>query len=249
MHFVPCKKCSADTIIFDIDRKSGECLNCTTGLSREEREKRDIENSRERSESPEGIAETKHARLTIARMRTVSDIANLVQSVGGRRASLAERGPGRAMIASFDIPLNLPVGWEDLDEDEQQRVSDDLISRSYRGQSPGRHIGNTPEQVDEIRRANAAVGVGIAAPQPNPVIHAHADDREETPVTFGFDHPEDGSGDRFASRRKKYNVPWTDHTFWWLVHNVISHPLIGFLPLKPFFGFHDWTSRRLHARK
>lgn len=64
---------------------------------------------------------------------------------------------------------------------------------------------------------------------------------------FGFTKPEDGSQERYIERRKKR--PWVAHTFWWVVHNAVAHVLIGFLPLKPFFTFHDYTSRRLHGIK
>jgi hypothetical protein len=68
------------------------------------------------------------------------------------------------------------------------------------------------------------------------------------PIEFdpGFHEPEDGSGQRFAKRSAE--VPWNTHMFWWFVHNSIAHPLIGFLPWKPFFQFHDWTSRKMHGR-
>lgn len=36
------------------------------------------------------------------------------------------------------------------------------------------------------------------------------------------------------------------HHFWWFVHNVICHPLIGICPIKPFFEFHDFTSRKIN---
>lgn len=39
------------------------------------------------------------------------------------------------------------------------------------------------------------------------------------------------------------------HHFWWFVHNVICHPLIGLCPIKPFFDFHDYTSRKINAPK
>lgn len=61
----------------------------------------------------------------------------------------------------------------------------------------------------------------------------------------GFDRPENGSGERYQERRKVR--PWASHTFWWVVHNVIAHPLIGLLPFRPLFRFHDWTSERMHG--
>ncbi len=63
----------------------------------------------------------------------------------------------------------------------------------------------------------------------------------------GFTGPEDGSEERFVKRKRE--VPWLTHTAWWFVHNCVAHVLIGVLPLKPFFQFHDWTSRKMHAHK
>lgn len=63
---------------------------------------------------------------------------------------------------------------------------------------------------------------------------------------LGFSEPEDGSEARYNKRKTEH--PWWKHTGWWLVHNCISHVLIGVLPLKPFFQFHDWTSRKMHGR-
>lgn len=42
-------------------------------------------------------------------------------------------------------------------------------------------------------------------------------------------------------------LPWwrTRLTFWWLVHNIPCHLLIGIFPIKPFFAFHDWTSAKM----
>jgi len=64
---------------------------------------------------------------------------------------------------------------------------------------------------------------------------------------FGFKKPEDGSGQRYADRRAK--TPWAKHTFWWVVHNAVAHMLIAFVPIRPFFKFHDWTSRRMHGQR
>lgn len=64
---------------------------------------------------------------------------------------------------------------------------------------------------------------------------------------FGFKQPEDGSGKRYADRRAK--TPWARHTFWWWLHNAVAHPLIAFVPIRMFFRFHDWTSRRMHGLK
>ena len=62
---------------------------------------------------------------------------------------------------------------------------------------------------------------------------------------FGFKNPEDGSEERYKQRQ--LDVPWVKHQFWWFVHNNIAHPLIGVLPFRVFFRFHDYTSRRMHG--
>ena len=72
---------------------------------------------------------------------------------------------------------------------------------------------------------------------------------------FGFLYKEmetTGSGERFPKRIEKFrkaekNFPILQHYFWWVMHNCITHPLIGFIPVKPFFQFHDWTSVKLNV--
>lgn len=72
---------------------------------------------------------------------------------------------------------------------------------------------------------------------------------------FGFTRFEmesTGSAERFPIRVEKFKkkrkfLPVVQHYFWWFVHNCITHPLIGLIPVKPFFQFHDWTSVKLNA--
>ena len=72
---------------------------------------------------------------------------------------------------------------------------------------------------------------------------------------YGFSHLEmesTGSADRFPIRvekfkKKKKFLPVLQHYFWWFVHNCITHFLIGIIPVKPLFEFHDWTSIKLNA--
>lgn len=66
---------------------------------------------------------------------------------------------------------------------------------------------------------------------------------------FGFDAPEDGSEERFRERIRQFKVksmPLALHHAWWVVHNCVAHPLIGVAPIKPFFDFHDYTSRKIN---
>lgn len=73
--------------------------------------------------------------------------------------------------------------------------------------------------------------------------------REVRQLMFGFDKPEDGSEERYHDRWSLWTgakLGGLQHYGWWLAHNLVAHPLIGLIPLKPLFAFHDWTSRRMH---
>ena len=63
----------------------------------------------------------------------------------------------------------------------------------------------------------------------------------------GFERPEPGAQERYDERRK--TQPWSAHTFWWIVHNAVAHPLIALIPRKPLFRFHDWTSYKMHGKR
>jgi hypothetical protein len=67
---------------------------------------------------------------------------------------------------------------------------------------------------------------------------------------FDFKRVETGSAERYPTRVKKhldlYGISALHH-WWWVVHNCVSHPMIGILPIKPFFEFHDWTSKKINA--
>jgi len=71
--------------------------------------------------------------------------------------------------------------------------------------------------------------------------------KQEQEQIRGFDRPEPGSEERFDKRSTQ--VPWVIHTFWWLVHNLVAHPLIGLIPVKRSFDFHDWTSYKMHGKE
>jgi len=49
---------------------------------------------------------------------------------------------------------------------------------------------------------------------------------------------EDGS-------QKRFDTVFKNHYGWWLVHNLIAHVMIGVLPIKACFDFHDYTSRKM----
>ena len=38
------------------------------------------------------------------------------------------------------------------------------------------------------------------------------------------------------------------HYFWWVLHNSIVHPLLGFIPCRATFKLHDWASRKLGGK-
>ncbi len=69
---------------------------------------------------------------------------------------------------------------------------------------------------------------------------------------FGFTKPEDGSRVRFYDRRGQWSwekLSVTKYYFWWVIHNCVAHPLIGIIPVKKMFKFHDWTSHRMFPPK
>lgn len=63
---------------------------------------------------------------------------------------------------------------------------------------------------------------------------------------YGFMQPEDGSENRYDARCDRQ--PAARHAFWWWLHNCVAHPLIGLVPWRFAFEFHDWTSRKLHGK-
>lgn len=61
---------------------------------------------------------------------------------------------------------------------------------------------------------------------------------------------EAGSEQRYENRVEtfqKENKPVYKHHAWWLIHNCIAHPLIGIIPSKATFDFHDWTSKKING--
>jgi hypothetical protein len=80
---------------------------------------------------------------------------------------------------------------------------------------------------------------------------------------FDFDKPEDGSEGRYDERQRNWRngtfpvaaplaasnavVGAAKHHIWWLIHNLVAHPVIGVAPVRWAFDFHDWTSRKLHG--
>lgn len=48
----------------------------------------------------------------------------------------------------------------------------------------------------------------------------------------------------------KFRLVWaqTQHYFWWFVHNCIAHPMIGVIPIKTTFRFHDYTSDKINLK-
>ena len=50
---------------------------------------------------------------------------------------------------------------------------------------------------------------------------------------------------KFQHTYKGHN-PRLRHYGWWLLHNVVAHPILGIIPCRLTFAFHDWTSSRLN---
>jgi len=54
---------------------------------------------------------------------------------------------------------------------------------------------------------------------------------------------------RFGWRIEKWKAATGSalpHHLWWFVHNCIAHPMIGVLPVRPTFAFHDYTSKKIN---
>lgn len=39
---------------------------------------------------------------------------------------------------------------------------------------------------------------------------------------------------------------YVTHHFWWLLHNCVSHPVLGLVPCQKTVDFHDWSSDKLN---
>lgn len=62
---------------------------------------------------------------------------------------------------------------------------------------------------------------------------------------------EAGAAKRFEARVAVFQQeekPVYKHHFWWFVHNCVAHPMIGILPNKTTFDFHDWTSKKINGK-
>ena len=61
------------------------------------------------------------------------------------------------------------------------------------------------------------------------------------------------SDNRYAHRLAIWKMsgvsfPGLRHHGWWLLHNLVAHPLLGVLTGPWFVWFHDWTSQHLNRR-
>lgn len=62
-----------------------------------------------------------------------------------------------------------------------------------------------------------------------------------------------GAKERYYFRQAKWTqacklFPKIRHHSWWLLHNCLSHPLLGIYPAEETIWFHDWTSKHLNLR-
>ena len=105
------------------------------------------------------------------------------------------------------------------------------------------HVGKTAIPVDEINDSpDMQSSYDFASKSVRRNIYA-----ERLQKQFGVKHPEDGSEERYDDALAR--APWLKHQFYWIIHNVIAHPLIGIFPHQIFFELHDWTSRKMHSLK
>jgi hypothetical protein len=63
-----------------------------------------------------------------------------------------------------------------------------------------------------------------------------------------------GSQYRYQKRLARWTsiarlAPRVQHHFWWGLHNVVAHPLVGVRPNTLTIWFHDWTSQRLNLER
>jgi hypothetical protein len=63
-----------------------------------------------------------------------------------------------------------------------------------------------------------------------------------------------GSEYRYQKRRARWTsvarlAPRVRHHFWWILHNVVAHPLVGVGPSAATIWYHDWTSQRLNLQR
>ena len=131
------------------------------------------------------------------------------------------------------------------DLDKQGRCEGGCIARSrISGEANATVSAGVPSRTYAREAALSALQTGLGIAQQK--TEAFADSLVDVIHKHGFDKPEDGSENRYDERRERQ--PAARHTFWWLLHNCVAHPLIGIVPKRFAFEFHDWTSRKLHGR-
>lgn len=59
------------------------------------------------------------------------------------------------------------------------------------------------------------------------------------------------SAARYQRRQRAWqahhqHLPLLRHHGWWLLHNLVAHPWLGFSPTQRAVDFHDWTSQHLN---
>lgn len=100
------------------------------------------------------------------------------------------------------------------------------------------------------------------------------DKQEKLKTSYGrFLHRQDlwrehGYKDLWAANRAEHKTPYgkakrarelklleyklflakAQHYFWWFVHNCIAHPMIGVVPVKTTFRFHDYTFDKINLK-
>lgn len=63
-----------------------------------------------------------------------------------------------------------------------------------------------------------------------------------------------GSAGRYGERLQAFQrdgapLPWVRHYFFWLLHNLVAHPILGVLPSEKTVDFHDLTSAWLNKEE
>jgi hypothetical protein len=65
------------------------------------------------------------------------------------------------------------------------------------------------------------------------------------------DNHENGSEQRYEERKVVHMDAYGSkkrYYFWWLIHNSVVHPLMGFFPTHRMFALHDWSSGKINVK-
>lgn len=147
---------------------------------------------------------------------------------------------------SYDKHVGIKLNAPDATEEQKQRVIDAALKLCYSA-GPAKEAAKALRHMDFNVHQTTDSSVFTFVPVKPPHLEKSVGDYVgRLSEKYGFTQPEDGSEARFEARSERQAA--MRHTFWWLVHNAVAHPLIAFVPRHFAFEFHDWTSRKLHGK-